>query len=232
MIEGIDVKIQEIKDLISQIQDSSLRKKTDDLIVTVLFDSNRLNSPAAKKAHHAYPGGLIDHTISTTRIGLVIAQQLELIYSYKVETDTIISSCLLHDIFKPFTYQSPDYLSNSALGQYIDHLILIVIKLAQNDFPFNVVHAVAAHHGDSGPVRPKTIEAMIVHLADYVDSQLNGEILRKARMIYQDDINEGQEPKDMLSALGVFIKMKDKSDEAEKEFNYLFSSGRQENLNL
>ena len=109
---------------------------------------------------------------------------------------------------------------------------MIVIKLTQNDFPFNVVHTVAAHHGDSGPVRPKTIEAMIVHLADYVDSQLNGEILRKARTIYQDDINEGQEPKDMLSALGVFIKMKDKFDEAEKEFNYLFSSRRQENLNL
>jgi hypothetical protein len=39
---------------------------------------------------------------------------------------------------------------------------------------------VSAHHGEAGPIRPKTIEALICHLADSTDSRLNSEILNAA----------------------------------------------------
>jgi 7,8-dihydroneopterin 2',3'-cyclic phosphate phosphodiesterase len=224
MTNNVESKIEEIKTFVDMIQDFVLKQKTVDLINSTLFEGSHRLSPAAKKVHHSYTGGLIDHTLSTTKIGLAIAQQLDQIYGFKTDKDTIIASCLLHDLYKPYTYDKTDPTSNSPLGNYMDHLLMIVIKLAHNKFPFKVVHAVAAHHGDSGPVRPETLEAMIVHLADYVDSKLNGDILRKAKTIYQDEIKEGEEPKDILAALDMFAKRQVRIEYAEKEFNQLFNN--------
>ena len=224
MTNNIELKIEEIKAFADMIQDSVLKKKTVDLINTTLFEGSHRLSPAAKKVHHSYTGGLIDHTLSTTKIGLAIAQQLDKIYGYKTDEDTIIASCLLHDLYKPYTYDKTDPTLNSPLGNYMDHLVMIVIKLTQNKFPFKVVHAVASHHGDPGPVRPETLEAMIVHLADYVDSKLNGDILRKAKTIYQDEIKEGEEPKEMLAALDIFAKRQVRFKAAEKEYDQLFDN--------
>jgi len=222
MTKNIDLKIDEIKAFTNVIKDSILKQKTADLLNSTLFNQTNRLSPAAKKVHHSYTGGLIDHTLSTTKIGLTIAQQLEEVYGYKTDRDTIIASCLLHDLYKPYTYDKNDSTSNSPLGNYMDHLIMVVIKLTQNKFPFKVVHAVAAHHGEAGPVRPETLEAMIVHLADYIDSKLNGDILRKAKTIYQEEINDGEEPKDILAAFDIFAKRQIRIESAEKEFNQLF----------
>jgi 7,8-dihydroneopterin 2',3'-cyclic phosphate phosphodiesterase len=221
MTNNLDLKINEIKDFANMIKDTILKQKTVDLLSSTLFKKTNRLSPAAKKVHHSYTGGLIDHTLSTTKIGLAIAQQLDEIYGYKTDKDTIISSCLLHDLYKPYTYDKNDSTSNSPLGNYMDHLIMVVLKLTQNKFPFKVVHAVAAHHGDAGPVRPETLEAMVVHLADYTDSKLNGDILRKAKTVYQE-VREGEEPKDMLDALDIFAKRQIRMETAEKEFNQLF----------
>ncbi|MEM3403623.1 MAG: HD domain-containing protein [Nitrososphaeria archaeon] len=222
MCIGLEAKVEEIKNLLEKIKDIELKKKTLDLLNLTILNKNYILSQASKKVHHSYLGGLIDHTLSTTKIGLAISEQLEDIYRCKVDIDVVISSCLLHDIFKPFTYEEGDNTVNSPLGLYMEHLILLTIKLTQNGFPFKVIHAVAAHHGDSGPVRPETLEAMIVHLADYVDSKLNGDILRKAKTIYQEEVKTGTEPKDILVALEMFSKRAGKENEAEKKFRELF----------
>jgi hypothetical protein len=39
---------------------------------------------------------------------------------------------------------------------------------------------VTAHYGGYGPMKPRTIEALVLHLADYADSQLNGQVLNAA----------------------------------------------------
>ena len=62
----------------------------------------------------------------------------------------------------------------------MDHLSLVISELVRRGFPLELVHVVAAHHGDYGPIRPHTIEALICHLADLTDSRLNGEVLSAA----------------------------------------------------
>ena len=72
----------------------------------------------------------------------------------------------------------------SPLGEKLDHLTLAVAELIRRGFPLEVVHIVCAHHGyEAGPIGPKTVEALIVHLADVADSRLNGEVLRAARYL-------------------------------------------------
>jgi hypothetical protein len=57
--------------------------------------------------------------------------------------------------------------------------------LVRRDFPKELVHIVAAHYGAHGVVNPRTVEALIVHLADNVDSSLNGQVLNAAASLSQ-----------------------------------------------
>lgn len=220
----IEDKINGIRALIEKINDPLLKEKTLSLIEKSLFKSPYISSPGAKKAHHSYPNGLIDHLLSTTNIAIAIAHQLERIYGYDVDFDTVISASLLHDIMKPITYNLEESDKNSSLGHYLDHLTLSVMKLFQEGFPLKVIHAVAAHHGEPGPTRPETIEAMIVHLADYIDSKLNGDILRKARSICQEELKESPEFNNFTQVVNIFEKQKKILDQAQNEFAVSFSS--------
>ena len=69
---------------------------------------------------------------------------------------------------------------SSPLADSLDHLSIATVELVRRGFPLELVHIVAAHHGEYGPTRPRTIEALICHLADLTDSRLNGEVLNAA----------------------------------------------------
>jgi 7,8-dihydroneopterin 2',3'-cyclic phosphate phosphodiesterase len=95
----------------------------------------------------------------------------------------------VHDIFKPLTYierESGTYAS-SPLAERLDHLTLGVAELIRRGFPLDIVHIMDAHMGwQHGPIGPRTIEALIVHLADMADSRLNGEVLRAAQYLLRE----------------------------------------------
>ncbi len=143
------------------------------------------DSPASKRLHHSYPGGLIEHTISVTRLGLSLCDILEKVYSAKPDRDVVVASLVLHDLFKFYTYGvSPrGRYYTSRIGEHIDHLSLVSAEIYKRKFPVEVIHAVLASHGEHGPMRPRTLEALVVHLADQADAELNWQILDAARYI-------------------------------------------------
>lgn len=107
---------------------------------------------------------------------------LSKVYGGKVDRDLVTAGVLLHDIFKPITYnqdENGEYVS-SPLADYLDHISLATVELVRREFPKELVHVVAAHYGNHGTTRPRTLEALVVHLADNTDSQLNGQVLEAA----------------------------------------------------
>ncbi|NIM44539.1 MAG: HDIG domain-containing protein, partial [Nitrososphaeria archaeon] len=118
---------------------------------------------------------------------------VERVYHGKVDRDLVISGVILHDIFKPLTYQVEENgaYRPTPLAERLDHLTLIVSEMVRRDFPLNLVHIVCAHHGgEAGPIWPRTIEALVCHLADVTDSRLNGEVLRAARYLSREATGE------------------------------------------
>jgi 7,8-dihydroneopterin 2',3'-cyclic phosphate phosphodiesterase len=102
-----------------------------------------------------------------------------------VDRDTVLAGALLHDIMKIYTYEprgDGSYMS-SPLGDRVDHLTLLVAELMKRGFPVDVVHVAASHHGDVSPVKPKTMEALIVSIADLADSELSRKTLRAAEYL-------------------------------------------------
>jgi putative nucleotidyltransferase with HDIG domain len=187
-------------ELANKIRDRKLRGKVLEILEKPTFDINGKKhtglpfevSPAGLSHHHCYPGGYVEHVVSTAEISLAICDSVEKIYHGKVNRDLVLAGVLLHDVFKPVTYsvnEDGNY-SSTRLADYMDHLSIVISELVRRDFPLEVIHIVSAHHGNYGPIRPHTIEALICHLADLTDSRLNGEILDAARFLARRAVGE------------------------------------------
>lgn len=145
-------------------------------------------SPASKRRHHSYATGLVVHTYSTAKIALCLSDIIEEVYGVKVDRDTVIAAALLHDLFKHVTYNEvyPGKYASSRLGERLDHMSLIIGELYARKFPLDVIHAVAAHHGENSPIEPRTLEALVVHLADNTDATMNDKVFFAAKDILRE----------------------------------------------
>jgi len=139
------------------------------------------NAPAAKKMHHAYIGGLLEHTLSMA----LLADRIAGHYS-GVDRDLLLAGAILHDIGKirEFNYKySIDY---SDEGRLLSHIVIGIMMLDEKieeveDFPQDQAvllrHMIVSHHGTrefGSPEPPKTIEAVLLNYIDEIDAKVNG----------------------------------------------------------
>lgn len=189
-----------LKELTARIRSKKLRKKVEELLEDPTFELNAKTysglpldvAPAGLSHHHCYLGGYMEHVVSATNLAFALCDSVEKVYQGKVNRDLVIAGVLLHDIFKPITYavnENGDYTSTN-IADYLDHVSLAISELVRRDFPLELIHVVSAHHGPYGPVKPRTIEALICHLADLMDSRLNGEVLNAAGFLIRKATGE------------------------------------------
>ena len=190
-----------LRKIIGKIKDESLRKKVAELVEnpTIEIDGKVYlgmaldAAPAGLSRHHSYPGGLIEHVVGATEIALSLCDVVEKVYHGRVDKDLVLAGVILHDILKPLTYETAEDGSYrmTPLAERIDHLTLIVAELVRRGFSLDLTHIVCAHHGgQAGPIWPRTVEALVCHLADLTDSRLNGEVLRAARYLSREATGE------------------------------------------
>ena len=205
--------INEVEKLAALIKDRGLRKKVLDLFRKPVLDLDSPSlpveeCPAGAYQHHSYSGGLIQHTVSVTKLSLTLCDLVEEVYGGKVDRDTVLAGALLHDVMKCYTYEprgDGSYIT-SLLGERIDHLTLLVAELYKRGFSTEIIHVVASHHGDVSPVKPKTMEALIVSIADLADSELSRKTLRAAEYLLkqmgemQPKLNSSREALDVVQA--------------------------------
>jgi len=191
----------QLEKLVNKIKDGALREKVVQFLENPAIEIGGKvytgmpldSSPAGMSRHHSYPGGFIEHVVATTEIALSLCNIIKRVYHGKVDKDLVISGTILHDIFKPLTYEMEENGTYRAtpLAERLDHLTLIVSEMVRRDFPLDLIHIVCAHHGgEAGPIWPRTIEALVCHLADITDSRLNGEVLRAARYLSREATRE------------------------------------------
>jgi len=147
------------------------------------------DSPAGKSRHHSYSTGLVEHIRSSTEVSLALCDIAKRIYHININRDVVTAAMLLHDIAKPLTYTEKEDQTYgiSPLGDRMDHLTLVVAELIRRGFDLDVIHAVSAHHGyEARPIGPRTVEALVCHIADLCDAKLSGELLRAADFLTRE----------------------------------------------
>lgn len=175
----IDLLLEQLLDIKNSVGDASIRTLLDCFFShTETVQAFRMH-PAAKKMHHAYIGGLLEHTLSVTKLCLQIAEN----YSY-VNRDILIAGALLHDIGKLHEMAYDVATEYTVHGSLVGHLTIgsqMVDEAAKNskeiskETLWQIQHLILSHHGHlefGSPVIPATIEAFILHHADILDAQL------------------------------------------------------------
>ncbi len=133
----------------------------------------------AQKIHHAYAGGLLQHTHSVMEMALAIAPR------YGLDKELLLIGALFHDIGKTAEFKTQPALETTLEGGLLGHVVIslkIFLKLKNriSDFPADlstrIQHVIVSHHGEKeygAPEVPKTPEAYLLHLLDLLDSRMN-----------------------------------------------------------
>ncbi len=136
-------------------------------------------APAAKAMHHAYAGGLIEHTLSVCHLCMHLADH----YPH-LDRQTLLAGAVCHDLGKVWELSqglAPDYTGEGRLLGHmqlaLDHLEPLIRKSGlEEDLALHLKHLVLSHHGQhefGSPRLPATAEALALHYADNIDAKLN-----------------------------------------------------------
>jgi 3'-5' exoribonuclease len=139
-----------------------------------------LSAYGAKAVHHAYLGGLLEHTLNVCRLALSMADNYP-----SLDREIILVAAVFHDLGKAWelsTGMSADYTDE---GRLLGHILITLeildpfLKKETGLDPGMIVHLkhiIASHHGEyefGSPKRPKTGEAFVLHYADNLDAKMN-----------------------------------------------------------
>lgn len=177
---NIDEMFNELIKISEEVRNPFIR----DLILNTLRDNEIQplikKCPAAKTVHHAYIGGLLEHTLSICNVMKLISQNYK-----ELDLDLLIFGAIFHDIGKVWELSFDTYIGYTDVGRLVGHIPLgseLVERKAREipNFPVELKHVckhlVLTHHGKleyGSPKRPKFLEAMVVGMIDELDSRIN-----------------------------------------------------------
>lgn len=173
-----DEVIAEFKALAGTIRDREMRRIIKAVFGDRSFFERFVVCPGARAHHHAYLGGLIEHTLAVATLCRVLGSTYP-----GVDTDMLLTAALLHDVGKVDELTYDTAVSYTDEGRLLGHVILSERRLREAaaalspSLPAGLLtrlsHAVLSHHGDSergAPKRPSTIEALLLQHADDLDA--------------------------------------------------------------
>jgi 3'-5' exoribonuclease len=166
----------------------------------------------AQRVHHAYLGGLLQHTRSMMQLAIFCADH------YSLDKELLLVGVLFHDIGKMFEFSVSPTIDATLAGGLLGHLVIgnnIFLELKDKipGFPeelsYKIQHLIISHHGEKefgSPEVPKTPEALVLHILDLLDSKLK---------IFEEAISSSETKglfSDYVKVLGrrLFVPPKDK----------------------
>ena len=177
---NFDKKAYETKltNYIKAVRTPALRTLLETIFSGEMYEQFLIN-PAGSRLHHAYCGGLLQHTVDVASLAVAIAGQED-----NVDIDLVITGALLHDIGKLREISSQLGFPYTNDGKLLGHIAMSVIIIqeaaARLKLPASrlqqLEHIVLSHHGEQekgSPVVCATKEAFIVHYADEINAVMN-----------------------------------------------------------
>ncbi len=171
---------EEFQRIISSISDKEVRTLTSLPFQNEKFVESFIVAPAAIVVHHAYKGGLLEHTLGVMKLCIEISK----LYP-NVNQDILISGAVFHDLGKIKEYEIRSYgIERTGDGELIGHIVLGVqmvhdwsknVPALSSSTLLHIEHLILSHHGElelGSPTVPKTSEAIILHSADDLDSKM------------------------------------------------------------
>jgi 3'-5' exoribonuclease len=161
-----------------------LRELVESLLST--HEAALLRLPAARRNHHAYAGGWLEHTLSVTRTAAFLAEKYAALYPElqpPLDQGMVVAGAILHDIGKLRELDpQPELATYTAEGELVGHILLgrDMVREAAGaaalpaDTRLRLEHLILSHQRLpewGSPKPPMTPEALLVHFADDTDAK-------------------------------------------------------------
>lgn len=178
--KGIEPMYKELVGIIATVENKYLRTLLEDIFVKdEVFVKAFKYSSAAKAVHHGFVGGLLEHTLSVTKLCEYYCSTYPLL-----KRDLLLAAAMCHDMGKTkelSLFPENDYTED---GQLLGHIIMasemISDKVRDIDgFPpvlaAELKHCVLSHHEKleyGSPKKPAIMEALALAFADNTDAKM------------------------------------------------------------
>lgn len=176
----VEEMYRELIGFIAKMQNPYLKTLAESFFVEdeVFAERFKFHS-AAKSVHHGFVGGLLEHTLSVTRVSAFFADTYAIL-----NKDLLVSAAMFHDIGKLdelSTFPENEYTDE---GQLLGHIMIGAMQVAErmkgiDGFPEKLAnelqHCILAHHGKleyGSPKKPALAEAVALSFADNMDANM------------------------------------------------------------
>lgn len=170
--------VEEINQTVFEIANAHWQRIVRHLLTK--YQKEFFDFPAAKRNHHAFAHGLAYHTLTMLRLGKAICQEYE-----ELNAPLLYAGIILHDLGKVKELSGAMSTEYTLAGNLIGHLVLVdeeitsacqALKIDETDEDVTILrHMVLSHHGlleYGSPVRPRIMEAEILHQIDNMDASI------------------------------------------------------------
>lgn len=183
--EDIPQMFERVKEILRGIKNKHVLNLVGQFIRDEALMEKFRKAPAAIQMHHAYIGGLLEHTRNVLELALLVIPRYP-----QVSLDLVLAGIFLHDIAKTHELCYDTCFQYTSEGQLIGHIVQSVIWIEEKvkaletetgePFPREIKcaleHIVLAHHGSyefGSPKLPAMPEAVALHHLDNLDAKLH-----------------------------------------------------------
>lgn len=171
----------ELADIIGKIQHQGLRSMLTALFIADKDFAEKFGRhPGAVKNHHAYVGGLLEHTLEVAEAAIDHCQR-----NTKINKDLLLAAALVHDIGKVQEIEIDVFglgIGFTRAGKLLRHISLGIELLTpvcqavslDAEMALMLKHCILSHHGQAewgSPVEPMFLEAELLHYLDNLSAK-------------------------------------------------------------
>jgi 3'-5' exoribonuclease len=189
--KNVNGMYRELTDIIASIKNHWLKELLEDIFVNDKAVAKAfVEHTAAKQIHHAFRGGLLEHTLSVTRNCIAFTENYPIL-----NRDVLLTSSMVHDIGKIMELSDLPENDYTDEGQLLGHIYMGAEFVGKRidkieGFPQKlrneIIHCILAHHGKlefGSPKKPALAEAIALSMADDMDAKMEtlGELFDTAQ---------------------------------------------------
>jgi 3'-5' exoribonuclease len=161
-----------LEHLADEIRDPGFKALVDDLLRDAALRAALRRTPCTRNGHHAYLGGLLEHTVAVATLALETCT-----LHPRLDQDLLLTAAIVHDLGKTREFALGAEIGLTDEGRLLGHVELGLRMLDERAVALDeprrlaLAHCVLTHHGDR---RPATPEALALQRINALDASVKG----------------------------------------------------------
>jgi 3'-5' exoribonuclease len=161
-----------LEHLAGEVRDPAFAALLADLLQDAAVRAALRRTPCTRNGHHAYLGGLLEHTVAVTTLALETC-----VLHPRLDQDLLLTAAIVHDLGKTREFALGAEIGLTEEGRLLGHVELGLRLLEERAMVLDeprrlaLAHCVLTHHGDRKPATP---EALALYRLNALDAAVKG----------------------------------------------------------